>query len=531
MIVSCQSCSTKFQVPDEKVAGKRARLPCRKCGKLIQIDARNLRISQAPLKLSTPPPLPPRPSPFPEEAQEDWKVRFTDQTVTLARAEALALSMQAREDRPSHSEFSEADANMQTPASAADNPLEDRAARVLDFDDGEPQSARGVSPPPLPAKPTSRPPPPPLPRGDMTFRESSSAGRLPPPPPLPGARPSAPAPFVSQGPRPFEPPPIPKPDPQNYQQSFSSFGRLQSSANPFAQPLFTRSGAGNSSYPPPPPAPHATSAPPSYPPPAPSTYPAAPAPGSTLPPAAPAPGSTFPPPAPAPEAPTGPYAGYGRAPSNPQFPPSSIPPQPSGYPVAPTPPGPSPTAYAFGAAGPFSDPNVRYPTTDVTGASVIRGQAEDAAIWRRRQRVRGFLLGVIIGLASLSLALCAIYLAFPDAFYKGVDALRDRAVALGLVEKKVVRLPPGQPFATTQASQALDRAASLVQSCSRPEGPRGSGKVEVRFHRTGAVKSVELSPPFAGTDVGRCVQKAFLELTVPPYGGTEVIVVKPFSVP
>ncbi len=520
MIVSCQSCSTKFQVPDEKVAGKRARLPCRKCGKLIQIDARGLRVSQPALKISTPPPLPPRPSPFPEEAQEDWKVRFTDQTVTLARAEALALSMQAREDRPSHSEFSEADANMQTPASSAENAPEDRAARVLDFDDGEPQSARGMSPPPLPAKATSRPPPPPVPRGDVTFRENSSAGRLPPPPPLPGARQNASAPFGSQGPRPFEPPPIPKPDAPHFQQTFSSFGRQQSAANPFAQPLFTRAGAGNSSYPPPPPPnPQATSAPPSYPPPSPSTYPA------------PAPRSTYPPAAPTPEPIPGPYAGYGRAPSNPQFPQSSVPPQPSGYPVAPTQTGPSPAAYAFGAAGPFSDPNVRYPTTDLTGASVIRGQAEDAAIWRRRQRVRGFLLGVIIGLASLSLALCAVYLAFPDAFYKGVDALRDRAVALGLVEKKVVRLPPGQPFATTQASQALDRAASLVQSCSRPEGPRGAGKVEVRFHRTGAVKSVELSPPFAGTDVGRCVQKAFHELTVPPYGGTEVIVVKPFSVP
>lgn len=521
MIVSCQSCSTKFQVPDEKVAGKRARLPCRKCGKLIAIDARNLKVSRPPAKVSTPPALPPRPSPFPEEAREDWKVRFTDQTVTLARAEALALSMQAREDRPSHAEFSAADANMATPASAAENPPVDRVARVLDFDDGEPlaaESTRGTSPPPVPARATSRPPPPPRPRGDMNFRESSSAGRLPPPPPLPGARQSVPAPFGSQAPRPFEPPPIPKPDSQHYQQTYSSFGRLQSPANPFSQPLFTRASAGHSSYPPPPPgAAPATSPPPSYPPPSPSTYPA---PG--------VPDSTHPPPAPEPL--TGPYGAYGRAPSNPQFPQSSVPPQPSGYPVAPSPPGPGP-AYAFGAAGPFSDPNVRYPTTDLTGASVIRGQAEDAASWRRRQRVRAFLLGIIIGLASVSLALCAVYLAFPDAFYKGVDALRDQAVTFGLIEKKVIRLPPGQPFATTQASQALDRAAALVQSCSRPEGPRGAGRVEVRFHRTGAVKSVELSPPFAGTDVGRCVQKAFHELTVPPYGGTEVIVVKPFSVP
>lgn len=194
--------------------------------------------------------------------------------------------------------------------------------------------------------------------------------------------------------------------------------------------------------------------------------------------------------------------------------------------------GPGAAAYAFGPAGPFADRSARYNMSDLTGASRIRGEPPEAATWRRQQKLRSVLLAVIIILAAASLALCAVYLALPDVFYRGVDTLRDQAATLGLVAKpEMPRPPPGLPFATAQAGQALDRAAVLAQSCSRPEGPRGPGRVEVRFHRTGAVKSVELFSPFIGTDVGRCVQKAFNEITVSPYGGTEVIVAKPFTVP
>lgn len=520
MIVSCQACSTKFQVPDEKVAGKRARLPCRKCGQPIPIDGRGLRSPAT--KATAPPRLPPRPSPFPDEAREDWKVRFTDQTVTLARAEALALSMQARDDRQSHPEFSEADANMTTPESAANSAELDRAHGIRDFDDGEAstgfQSAPAESPSFRPK--TSRPPPPPRRApDDLSFREITSAPpppRLPPPPPLPGSRAaSSPTPLSAPAPRAFEPPPIPKPEPLHNSQTFPSFGRIHPTTSPFAQGSYHSPRSTGSSFPPPSASGPISSRPGAY-------YP------GVLP-------STFPPPADAAHDPNA-YLGGGalHPPSNPQFPPSSAPPAFGGF--APVPPGlmtgPGAAAYAFGPAGPFVERSARYSMSDLTGASRIQDGPPDAASWRRKQKIRSTLLATIMALAAVSLGLCAIYLVLPDVFYRGVDALRDQAIALHLLEKRPDPRPaPGLPFATAQAGQALDRAATLAQSCTRPEGPRGPGRVEVRFHRTGAVQSVELFSPFRGTEVGRCVQKAFYEVTVPSYGGTEVIVAKPFTVP
>jgi predicted Zn finger-like uncharacterized protein len=40
MEVRCNQCSTRYEIPDEKVRGRRVRMPCRRCGNSILVDAR-----------------------------------------------------------------------------------------------------------------------------------------------------------------------------------------------------------------------------------------------------------------------------------------------------------------------------------------------------------------------------------------------------------------------------------------------------------------------------------------------------------
>jgi predicted Zn finger-like uncharacterized protein len=48
MEVTCSQCSTRYMVPDEKVRGRKVRLPCRRCGNAIIIDARSLGAGPKP---------------------------------------------------------------------------------------------------------------------------------------------------------------------------------------------------------------------------------------------------------------------------------------------------------------------------------------------------------------------------------------------------------------------------------------------------------------------------------------------------
>src|SRR5690606_3418951 len=74
MRFNCQSCGAKYQIADEKVAGKTVRMKCRKCGTEIQVRARpggegveaehvaSAPASSRPGTLGAPPPRPSQPS-------------------------------------------------------------------------------------------------------------------------------------------------------------------------------------------------------------------------------------------------------------------------------------------------------------------------------------------------------------------------------------------------------------------------------------------------------------------------------------
>jgi predicted Zn finger-like uncharacterized protein len=87
------------------------------------------------------------------------------------------------------------------------------------------------------------------------------------------------------------------------------------------------------------------------------------------------------------------------------------------------------------------------------------------------------------------------------------------------------------PFSVSAAQVALTQAATNAAGCKKPDGPTGSGKVQVTFATSGRVTSANVAgPPFAGTPVGGCVAGMFRRAKVPPYAGNPVTVSKSFAI-
>jgi hypothetical protein len=87
------------------------------------------------------------------------------------------------------------------------------------------------------------------------------------------------------------------------------------------------------------------------------------------------------------------------------------------------------------------------------------------------------------------------------------------------------------PLNRGAALSALGSAAAAAGSCKRPEGPAGPGSASVTFSPNGAVKSLAVSPPFAGTAVGQCVLNAFRGAHVPAFTGSSITLQKSFQIP
>jgi len=77
----------------------------------------------------------------------------------------------------------------------------------------------------------------------------------------------------------------------------------------------------------------------------------------------------------------------------------------------------------------------------------------------------------------------------------------------------------------------LSAAATAVQSCKKPDGPTGQGRIAVTFANNGQATTANLEgPPFAGTPVGGCVAARFRGTHVPAFGGAPVTVHKTFNI-
>jgi predicted Zn finger-like uncharacterized protein len=86
-------------------------------------------------------------------------------------------------------------------------------------------------------------------------------------------------------------------------------------------------------------------------------------------------------------------------------------------------------------------------------------------------------------------------------------------------------------FSTSAAKAALSSAAVQAQSCASKGGPTGKGKVQVTFVPSGRVTSANVvSGPFGGTTVGGCVARKFRAAKVPKFQGAPVTVAKSFTI-
>jgi hypothetical protein len=86
---------------------------------------------------------------------------------------------------------------------------------------------------------------------------------------------------------------------------------------------------------------------------------------------------------------------------------------------------------------------------------------------------------------------------------------------------------PVDPMAAA-ASAALGTID--VRPCKAPGGPTGTGHVKITFAPSGDAISSEVdAPPFAGTDVGRCIAEKYRTLHIAPYTGKNVQVGKTFQ--
>ncbi len=85
-------------------------------------------------------------------------------------------------------------------------------------------------------------------------------------------------------------------------------------------------------------------------------------------------------------------------------------------------------------------------------------------------------------------------------------------------------------FDQASADNALVGAARAAQLCHRAFGPTGPGTIDVVFEPSGVVSRAAVHPPYAGTPVGACVERLFLQVTVPSFRGDAVSMTKSFVI-
>ncbi len=87
------------------------------------------------------------------------------------------------------------------------------------------------------------------------------------------------------------------------------------------------------------------------------------------------------------------------------------------------------------------------------------------------------------------------------------------------------------------ARQVKENCGEARDEDGNPAGPWGTTTIQVQLGANGHSKGVVVSSPFEGTPTGRCVEKAFSNLTFPPWSGAdtqvdwEVEIVKPADLP
>ena len=113
------------------------------------------------------------------------------------------------------------------------------------------------------------------------------------------------------------------------------------------------------------------------------------------------------------------------------------------------------------------------------------------------------------------------------------ETLLDRSVALTSAVPRgagTTAVVAPKPFDREAARRLIAAGAERVRSCARPGGPSGYGEARLTFSSDGTSHGVVIEPPFAGTEVGRCVADELARVTVPPFQGEAVTLLKRFEI-
>ena len=71
------------------------------------------------------------------------------------------------------------------------------------------------------------------------------------------------------------------------------------------------------------------------------------------------------------------------------------------------------------------------------------------------------------------------------------------------------------------ARQVKENCGAAKGDDGKATGPWGKATLQIQLGRNGHSKGVTVPPPYQGKPAGNCVEKAFTNLTFPPWGGSD----------
>lgn len=119
-----------------------------------------------------------------------------------------------------------------------------------------------------------------------------------------------------------------------------------------------------------------------------------------------------------------------------------------------------------------------------------------------------------------------VYVARPQLFDQAIEMVRGKAPA----PAPTTAAPAGPAIDQPAAVRQLTRIAESAKTCAVDGGPTGPGVASVTFAASGYAESASVSAPYAGTEVGKCIEARLMTTRVPPFAGAAVQINKNFFI-
>lgn len=129
-------------------------------------------------------------------------------------------------------------------------------------------------------------------------------------------------------------------------------------------------------------------------------------------------------------------------------------------------------------------------------------------------------------------SLPAIPTATSVAAVSTADAVTLAAIPPSNDASSASRSKPKHRFFVHSGRVALDEAGATLGECKRPHGHTGAGEVRVTFMpSTGRVIHIQIGPPYAGSEQGKCIVAKLREAQVDPFRGPPSAINYVFRIP